>query len=81
MNDSVDRPAHYTAGSVEVIDVIEDWVRHAPNAVIGGLHWQVIKYISRAWLKKNPYEDFCKARWYLNRLINTIATEPYKDEP
>lgn len=77
--DMVCSPPHYTAGKVEVIDVIEDWVRPAPDTVVGGLHWQVIKYISRAWLKKDPYEDFCKARWYLNRLINTLATEAYQD--
>ena len=79
MNDNVSHPSHYTAGKVEVIDVIEDWVRHAPDPIVGGLHWQVIKYISRAWLKKDPYEDFCKARCYLNRLINTLATEAYQD--
>lgn len=79
MSDPVSHPSHYTAGSVEVIDVIEDWVKHAPDPVVGGLQWQVIKYVSRAWLKKNPYEDFRKARWYLNRLINTLATEPYQD--
>jgi hypothetical protein len=75
----VDHPPHYCSGKLEVIDVIEEWVKPAPDAVVGGLHWQVIKYVSRAWLKKDPYEDFCKARWYLNRLINTLATEPYQD--
>jgi hypothetical protein len=79
MNDPVSSPAHYTAGRVEVIDVIEDWVKAAPDPVVGGLQWQVIKYVSRAWLKKDPYEDFRKAAWYLNRLINTLATEAYRD--
>jgi hypothetical protein len=79
MSDPVNSPAHYVSGKIEVINVIEEWVKPAPDAVVGGLHWQVIKYVSRAWLKKDPYEDFCKARWYLNRLINTLATEPYQD--
>lgn len=79
MSDNVDSPSHYNSGRVEVIDVIEDWVKGAPDAVVGGLHWQVIKYVSRAWFKKDPLEDFMKARWYLNRLINTLATAPYKD--
>lgn len=78
MSDSVNHPSHYTAGQVEVIDVIEDVVRHAPNPVLGGLQWQVLKYVMRAWLKKDPYEDFCKARWYLNRLIDALAADPYK---
>lgn len=78
--DAVNHPAHYTAGKVEVIEVIEDWVQHAPNTVTGGLHWQVIKYVSRAWLKGNPYEDFKKARWYLDRLINTLAKQPFSDD-
>jgi len=79
MTDNVDHPSYYNSGRVEVIDVIEDWVQAAPDAVVGGLHWQVIKYVSRAWLKKDPLEDFMKARWYLNRLINKLATAPYKD--
>jgi len=79
MSDPVHHPRHYTAGKVEVIDVIEEWVKPAPDAVVGGLHWQVIKYVSRAWLKKDPYEDAEKARWYLTRLINTLATEAYQD--
>jgi len=78
-NDPVNSPAHYTAGNTEVIDVIEDWVRHAPDPVVGGLQWQAIKYISRMWLKQDPYEDAKKAQWYLNRLINTLATEAYRD--
>jgi hypothetical protein len=75
MSDPVNSPAHYASGKVEVINVIEEWVKPAPDAVVGGLHWQVIKYVSRAWLKKDPYEDFCKARWYLNRLIG-LGTPP-----
>jgi hypothetical protein len=80
MNDPVNHPSHYTAGNTEVIYVIEDWVRHAPDPVVGGLQWQVIKYLSRMWLKQNPYEDAKKAHWYLNRLINTLATEAYRDQ-
>jgi hypothetical protein len=79
MSDPVNHPSHYTAGKAEVIDVIEDWVRHAPDPVVGGLQWQAIKYISRMWLKQDPYEDAKKARWYLDRLINTLATEAYRD--
>jgi hypothetical protein len=80
MSDNVNHPSHYTAGKLEVINIIEDCVKHAPDAVVGGLQWQVIKYVSRAWLKNDAYEDFCKARWYLNRLIDKLAAQPYQDK-
>ena len=75
--DSVNHPAHYTAGKTEVIDVLEDWVQAAPDPVLGGLQWQVIKYLSRMWLKNDAYEDARKAQWYLTRLINRLATDAY----
>lgn len=78
--DAVNHPSHYTAGKTEVIDVLEDWVKAAPDAVVGGLQWQVIKYISRMWLKNDPYEDARKAQWYLNRLVNRLATEAYQEK-
>lgn len=64
MNDSVNHPAHYTDGNIEVIDFIEDkgLGYHLGNA---------IKYISRAG-KKDPdkyVEDLEKAVWYLQREI------------
>ncbi len=79
MSDSVEHPRHYCAGKIEVIEVLEDWVQHAPDARVGSLQWQCLKYLSRMWLKKDPLEDAMKCRWYLNRLINTLATEPYQD--
>jgi hypothetical protein len=80
MTDSVNSPSHYTAGKIEVIEVLEDWVQHAPDARVGSLQWQCLKYLSRMWLKKDPLEDAQKSLWYLNRLINTLATEPYKND-
>jgi len=77
--DPVHCPAHYTSGKMEVIEVLEDWVQHAPDPVAGALQWQCLKYLSRMWLKKDPLEDAEKCRWYLNRLINTLATEPYRE--
>lgn len=77
IENDVDHPPHYTAGNFETIDVVEDWVNDAPNAVVGGLQWQVIKYISRMWHKGNAYKDARKAQWYLNRLVNKLAAEVY----
>ena len=61
-HDPVNKPAHYTAGKIEVIDAIEDWHLdyHRGNAV---------KYIARAG-KKDPaktVQDIEKAIWYLKR--------------
>ena len=76
--DMINHPSHYTAGRVEVIDFIEDCVKQAPDAVVGGLQWQVLKYISRLWLKDDPALDAGKARFYLNRLITTLDKPEYK---
>lgn len=64
---SVNHPAHYNQGSIEVIDAIEDWKLsfHAGN---------VIKYVVRA-PHKNGLEDLKKARWYLDRLIQLHTPE------
>lgn len=62
----VNHPYHYNFGSIEVIDVIEDWKLgfHLGNAV---------KYIARAGHKENAEEDIRKAIWYLNRYIGKDA--------
>ena len=62
--DPVNRPSHYTAGGVEVIDAIEAWG-------LGFALGNAVKYIARAG-KKDPsktIEDLRKARWYLDREI------------
>ena len=71
--DDVNHPSHYTSGSQEAIDTIEDAVKDAPDAVLGGLQWNALKYLLRLWLKhNNPKKDALKARWYLNRLIDKL---------
>ena len=59
---TVNHPAHYNAGQIEVIDAIEDWQLgfHLGNAV---------KYIARADHKGKAMEDLRKALWYLEREI------------
>ena len=65
--DKVDRPMHYTAGSIETIDYIQSVTEQLLGfeAVCVA---NAIKYISRQHLK-NGVEDIKKAIWYLNRLI------------
>ncbi|GAB62675.1 MAG: DUF3310 domain-containing protein [Candidatus Jettenia sp.] len=63
MADNVNHPAHYKAGSMEVVEVIEAFGLgfHLGNAV---------KYILRAGRKTaDPAEDIKKAVWYLNRYL------------
>lgn len=66
-DDPVNHPGHYTSGSIEVIDFIEDQrlPYHLGNAM---------KYICRAG-KKDPAkteEDLRKAVWYINRYIGLL---------
>lgn len=69
-NDSVNHPAYYVDGNIEVIDYIEDkgLGYHLGNA---------IKYISRAGKKdpKKTAEDLRKAVWYIERYIGLIEGE------
>jgi len=61
-NDPVERPAHYSFGRFEVIDVIEDWGL--------GFHLgNVVKYVARAPHKGEEVQDLKKALWYLQRHI------------
>lgn len=63
--DLVNQPPHYTKGTFEVIDVIEDWNLgyHLSN---------VIKYIARSPHKGSEVQDLKKARWYLDRKIERL---------
>ena len=54
MSDQVNSPAHYTKGRVEAIDVIEDVVAGAPDAVTGYLVGQALKYLLRHGTKATP---------------------------
>ena len=65
--DKVEKPMHYTAGSIETIDYIQsvtEQLRGFEAVCIAN----AIKYISRQHLK-NGAEDIKKAIWYLNRLV------------
>jgi len=75
--DTVNSPKHYTFGTIEVIDVIEDWGLdkefHLAN---------VIKYIARAKHKGDELESYKKAQWYLNRKIQNMELDiAAEDDP
>ena len=60
LTDNVNNPSHYNKGTIEVIEVIEDWKL---NFNLGN----AIKYIGRCEHKNNKKEDIKKAIWYLER--------------
>lgn len=72
--DMVNSPSHYTRGTSEAIDIIEDAIQDAPTPVEGMLQAQALKYLLRLWLKDNPEQDAKKAKWYLERLIKKIES-------
>ena len=63
--DPVNHPAHYTQGTIEVLDFILD-------QKFGYLDGQVIKYLCRYRHKGKPLEDLRKAEFYLKRLIQQL---------
>ena len=75
MSDPVNSPSHYKYGKFEVIEILEEAVRLAPDPVKGSLQYQVLKYMLRLWGKENPLQDAKKSRWYLNRLIDNMEED------
>lgn len=67
MKDAIN-PDHYKTGGIEVIDFME--AKLGKEGFEGYLAGNVIKYISR-YNHKNGIEDIKKAKWYLNKLIET----------
>lgn len=71
MSDNVNSPKHYTDGCIECIDAIE--ASMTKEQFVGYLKGNIQKYLWRMNLKHDkPSEDAYKARWYLNKLIETI---------
>jgi hypothetical protein len=68
--DTVNSPPHYTQGTIEAIDYLNDNMPF--EAFLGGLEWNVKKYLHRWRYKGSPVNDLKKARWYLDKLIQTL---------
>ena len=68
MNDNINKPAHYYAGNIAPIDVIEDWNL---SFCLGN----AVKYIGRHEHKGSSLDDLKKARWYLDREIKKYGIE------
>lgn len=67
--DMVNHPPHYTSGGIEAIDGIA-----AATSGLEGLEavctGNAIKYLWR-WKKKNGVQDLQKAKWYIEKLIES----------
>jgi len=66
--EQVNHPSHYNFGSIEVINVIEDWR-------LGFALGNAVKYIARAGHKGDAVTDLEKAAWYLEREIERLKGE------
>tara|TARA_Y100000593_G_scaffold26224_1_gene52156 strand:+ start:166 stop:405 length:240 start_codon:yes stop_codon:yes gene_type:complete len=76
LKEKIDHPHHYNKGTIEAIEVIEDWNLdfHLGNA---------IKYICRAGNKsRETYkEDLKKAIWYIQRKVDGLEEKNKKKIP
>ena len=71
---NVNHPSHYNFGTIEVIDVIEDWNL---NFCLGN----AIKYIARCAYKGHKKEDLEKAKWYIEKELKKLEMqEEFKAE-
>lgn len=76
--DVVNHPNHYTHGSIECIDAIEAAL--GPEGFAAFLRGNIIKYNWRC-KHKHGLEDIEKARWYVNKLIDTMRTKAEHQNP
>jgi len=70
MSDAIN-PDHYKRLPAEAIEIIESAIDKAPSNQDAYLQGQVLKYVLRCW-NKNGIEDLKKAKWYLDRLVNSL---------
>ena len=73
-NDIVNNPSHYTLGKIEVIDFIIDQNMHYLTA-------SALKYLCRYKHKhvgEGQIEDLRKARFYIDKLIDSLKIEDIK---
>ena len=66
--DTVNHPAHYTYGDIEVIDYCDQVCKQYPPELAPYV-FNAIKYLSRS-TNKNGREDIEKAKFYVQRLFD-----------
>jgi hypothetical protein len=72
-HDPVNKPAHYNFGGIECIDYIKQTL--GDDGFKSYCLGNTIKYIHRHKYKGKPAEDLAKARYYLNKAIETMETK------
>ena len=70
--DDLNKPKHYTQGSIECIDAIDAMLEESGSSRADFYRTQIIKYIWRMPYKGSPRKDAKKARYYVDRLICEI---------
>ena len=73
MSDNINKPAHYTQGSIECIDAIAEAVKDLKGMEAVNTA-NVIKYMWR-WKHKNGIEDVKKAAWYCVDLAKRLEKD------
>ena len=73
MSDNVNKPAHYTQGSIECIDAIAEVVKDLKGMEAVNTA-NVMKYMWR-WKHKNGVEDVKKAAWYCVDLVKRLEKD------
>ena len=69
--EKVNHPAHYGGENnpYEVIKVLEHWLTR--EEFVGALKFNIHKYLARA-KRKGKVEDYAKANWYSNYLVDFL---------
>jgi hypothetical protein len=72
--ETVNHPAHYGGDTpYEVIKVLAEWMSR--ERMVGFCVGNAMTYLARADKKGNELEDWKKARWYINWLIEKYGGE------
>ena len=68
------KPAYYKNNQIETIDMIDDQLGRDNEVLIGFYAGVILKYVFRA-MHKHGYEDFIKAKYYLDRALEFHVKE------
>ena len=69
--DNINHPSHYTKG-VETIEYVRSWD-------MDYVRGNIIKYVTRFPYKGTPVQDLEKAKWFINKLIETTQERDDED--
>lgn len=78
VDDMVNAPPHYDLGGLQVIDIRDLLLQRIEKS--GKLSYRQADYWSRSWeymtrfMEKGGVQDLRKAKWYLDRLIDSFDT-------